>query len=364
MKRIILVVITVCLCFGCGSFGFIDLYDTGRDGDFYYEIGLNGISINGYRGGNEAVIPSTIKGRMVTSIGRSAFANKDLTSVEIPWTVEIIGERAFENNNLTSVDIPPSVTQIHYSVFYNNKLTSVTIREGTTTIFGWAFANNQLANVTIPASVRFINESAFVNNPLINITVDSNNASFTVKDFYLLSKDEKQLLLYYGSENNVVIPERVTRIDRYAFSNKQLTRVTLPKGLLVSENTIFGRRLYNLNFSNNDRIFLSSGNYELRNNQWYCNSTALQQPAQIVPGDGIYIKSIDDNSLNNIQNPIYLSPGFHRIEVGYSRTIGRSTTYSEGTVTFEYAFVLESGIYDFTGTIQGNQILFSYRRRQ
>jgi hypothetical protein len=62
------------------------------------------ITIAGYSGtSTEVIIPETINGHSVTSIGERAFWKcNSLTSIEIPSSVTSIGERAFWNcNNLT-----------------------------------------------------------------------------------------------------------------------------------------------------------------------------------------------------------------------------------------------------------------------
>ena len=77
------------------------------DGDGYKVVGCDKKAEN-------AVIPSTYKGKPVTSIGDSAFyACNDLTSVTIPNSVTSIGDFAFYNCvSLTSITIGDSVTSI------------------------------------------------------------------------------------------------------------------------------------------------------------------------------------------------------------------------------------------------------------
>lgn len=73
----------------------------------------------------ELVIPDTINGYSVTSIGLRAFMQNKLTSVTIPDSVTSIGAVAFIRNQLTSVTIPDSVTSIGNNAFSENKLTTV-----------------------------------------------------------------------------------------------------------------------------------------------------------------------------------------------------------------------------------------------
>lgn len=83
-------------------------------------------SIIDYLGADkDIIIPSTIGGESVRAIGENAFANKGLTSVEIPEGVESIGKYAFEDNRLTSLEIPSSVTSIGKSAFKWNPIKNV-----------------------------------------------------------------------------------------------------------------------------------------------------------------------------------------------------------------------------------------------
>jgi len=136
---------------------------------------VSGNTIERYlRTQKDVVIPSVINGVIITSIGKLAFYNKQLTSVTIPNSVTSIGYSAFSNNQLTSVTIPNSVTSIGDRAFYNNQLTSVTIPNSVTSIGDSAFYNNQLTSVTIPNSVTSIGEMAFYNNPLTSVTIGAN----------------------------------------------------------------------------------------------------------------------------------------------------------------------------------------------
>ena len=73
------------------------------------------ITIAGYSGtSTEVIIPETINGHSVTSIGSDAFSGcSNLTSIEIPSSVTSIGKGAFFGcSSLTSIVIPNSVTNI------------------------------------------------------------------------------------------------------------------------------------------------------------------------------------------------------------------------------------------------------------
>ncbi len=101
-------------------------------GDFEYDF-LDDVTIEitKYVGNDEkVVIPSTIDGKRVTSIGGLAFQNcSTIKSVIIPDGVTTIGWASFDEcSSLESITIPDSVTSIDEVAFENcTKLTSITI---------------------------------------------------------------------------------------------------------------------------------------------------------------------------------------------------------------------------------------------
>ena len=124
----------------------------------------------------QLIIPSTLGGKPVTSIGEYAFCDcSGLTDVKIPNSVTRIGHKAFDGcRGLTSVTIPDSVTSIGQWAFENcSGLTSVTIPDSVTSIGNWAFEYcSGLTSVTIPASVTSIGSSAFAGcSGLTSVTI-------------------------------------------------------------------------------------------------------------------------------------------------------------------------------------------------
>jgi hypothetical protein len=87
----------------------------------------------------DLVIPDTIGGNPVTSIGDYAFYI--CTSLTIPDSVTSIGANAFRScSSLTSITIPDGVTSIGDLAFWNcTSLTGITIPDGVTSIGEGAF---------------------------------------------------------------------------------------------------------------------------------------------------------------------------------------------------------------------------------
>ncbi len=180
----------------------------------------------------------------VTSVGRSAFYDCDLTSVTIPESVTSIGNSAFYDcDYLKSVVIPDSVTSIGEGVFTNcGRLTTVTIGESVTSIGRSAFYGcDYLKSVVIPDSVTSIGELAFyLCDNLTTVTIGNGVTSIPDKAFYSckslasvaignsVTGIGEYAFYYCESLTSVAIPDSVTSIGEHAFSYcRSLTTLTI-----------------------------------------------------------------------------------------------------------------------------------------
>lgn len=157
----------------------------------YMETSDGTVAIRGYSGETTTLtIPEEIDGKTVTTISDKAFYEDELTSVTIPDTVVYIGESAFRLcENLKEVRIGAGVKSVgKYAFSYCDSIEKVYAKD----ISSWA-------------SINFASASS---NPLCSKA-----------DFYI---DNKPV-------TNIVIPQGVTSIGNYAFSNcTTFTAVTIP----------------------------------------------------------------------------------------------------------------------------------------
>jgi hypothetical protein len=234
------------------------------EADFFYTTNSDGstITITGYGGGtNVMVIPSSINGRTVTSIGDSAFFNNiglmNLTNVVIPNSVTSIGDAAFLDMNVVSVTIPNSVTNISTDAFGNDfKLVHVAIPTNIVSIGDSSFQFCPMGIVTIPNSCISIGATVFygcgatnvtIGNGLSSIgdeafngctglpaiTVDASNPNYSSVGGVLFNKDQTTLIQYPGGRAGAyTMPNSVTTGGDNAFTyNSSLTSVTLSSSL-------------------------------------------------------------------------------------------------------------------------------------
>ena len=149
------------------------------------------------------IIPETIEGKPVTSIGVDAFFECEfLTSITIPEGVTSIGDWAFDEcTRLNSITIGNGVTSIGDWAFYCcNDLNSITIPDSVTSIGEKAFEFCiNLTSITIPEGVTSIKEKTFLDCwSLTNIIFLGNAPRIGFQAFHQVPANAK-VYIYEGA---------------------------------------------------------------------------------------------------------------------------------------------------------------------
>jgi hypothetical protein len=199
------------------------------------------ITITGYTGTLSAVIiPSTITGKPVTSIGANAFFNNSkVTSVTIPDSVTSIGANAFASTSMFSVVIGTNVTSIGDGAFAGAGEVGLFFQGNAPAIGANIFNNSNPAVYYVPGSTgwssTFAGQPTGLWNPSIQCTYTITNNTVTITG-------------YIGSGGAVSIPSTilvnganlsVTSIGDSAFEDANVTSVVIADGITSIGNYAF-----------------------------------------------------------------------------------------------------------------------------
>ena len=156
----------------------------------------------------------------------------EMTSFEIESGTKVVEAYSFAfHNAIENVLIPEGVEQIGDSAFrICKKLREVTFPTTLKSIGKEAFIDTSLTEVAIPSALTSIGKDAFVTAgahrlvepPSIRkASVDPANECFYVESGVLCARGAKgdTAILFDNSVEDVVMPDHVTHVDSYAFSN-------------------------------------------------------------------------------------------------------------------------------------------------
>ena len=225
------------------------------------------------------IIPGTIEGKPVTSIGVDAFFECEfLTSITIPEGVTSIGDWAFDEcTRLNSITIPDSVTSIGDWAFY---------------------CCEDLTSIIIPDSVTSIGEGAFSRcSALTTIEVGAGNLNYTDVDGVLFNTDKTLLHTYPADKTgaNYTIPDSVTSIGTSAFREcTSLTNITIPDSVTSIGYAAF-RYCTNLNSITIPEGVTSIGDWAF--DDCYALRTVTIPDSVTSIGDGVFDECTRLNSI-------------------------------------------------------------------
>lgn len=207
---------------------------TYEDKGFQYRINKKAAVVTGIvKDADIIVVPSTLGGFPVKQISSYAFANKKMSTVTLPASVEVIGSEAFRNcAKLKQITLPAKLKSIGYEGFYGcSALASVKFDENLEYIFPRAFSNCiSLKKIELPKKLHEIGMRAFEKCYKLG-TVKLNNK---------LAIIGKQVFCKAYSLKTIRIPASVKKIEQGAFSKcEDLSNVTFAGQKAHLENGVF-----------------------------------------------------------------------------------------------------------------------------
>ncbi|MCM1186978.1 MAG: leucine-rich repeat domain-containing protein [Lachnoclostridium sp.] len=201
--------------------------------DFDYDNVDGEVVIYQYLGeGKEVSIPAQIDGMNVRVIDEYCFANKNITAVVCPDTLETIGTNAFINCeelarvhlneglqtiadyaflsclSLEYVSIPSTVTIIGDSAFASTGIKELELLCSAPELGKGAFLSIDVAELTIPASIKTVGWMMFANSQELETVIIEDG----------IEKIDKQAFDYCDKLSSVTIPASVTEIGEKAFA--------------------------------------------------------------------------------------------------------------------------------------------------
>ncbi len=215
--------------------------------------------------GTEVNIPSKIKGKTVTKIGRvkdlnvsTVFSGKNLTKVVIPDTVTTIGYYAFWKNNISSLDLGNGVQKIEDEAFSGSKISSIIFPKSLKIIGAGAFMGNYLTSVPSLDNIEY-GGGAFSNNNLepedafiyaknsdgsIDYTTLNSYASKTYVKEINIPSNVKRLLYYsmrFANTSIINLPDGIEKIDPGAFMQTSSIIYNIPNSITTIDATAFSQ---------------------------------------------------------------------------------------------------------------------------
>lgn len=285
----------------------VEPMDTTADG-LEYRIYSDHIEITKYTGNAaEVIIPESIEGLPVSSIGYEAFRGcSNLTKITFPARLTSIGDFAFHGcNSLESPVLPSELEEIGRNAFVD----CINLRK-----------------INLPSKLHSIGVLAFIGcSNLTSINVAEGNSTYRSADGVLYSVDGTKLIccpagkigciqipegvtsIGFGAFEDcskltsVVISDSVTTIGEWAFSGcTSMTSINLPDSVV----TIEGYAFYDC--SNLSEVFLGCGIQQIKESAFSdCDNLRKVHIADLKQWCQIQFGPIGGGSAAFYSNPIY-----------------------------------------------------------
>jgi hypothetical protein len=194
-------------------------------------------------------------GSNLKRIEKSAFRSSGLKSIRIPSIVEFIGKAcffgceslkevifesgcnlkriersAFYGSGLKSIRIPSTVELIGESCFFECKFLNEVIFENSSLkeIGTGALFDSGVESIEIPEKCEVLDGAL---SGIKSVSIHSGNCFFVKEGDFVISKDKKKLIRYFGCSSRIVVPKSIEFIGEYCFVEcKSLDEVIFESG--------------------------------------------------------------------------------------------------------------------------------------
>lgn len=168
----------------------------------------------------------------LSSIGKGAFSNCEISELSLPDSVSSIGEYAFGNTVLhCDITIPNNVKHLKKGTFWKANVSNIYLGDNITHIEAEAFYYCRgLGYIDLPNSLTYIGKNAFRGSRLGSITIPDN------------VKTIKSGVFQDSSLTSAVLGNGITRIEKETFCDcSNLSNVTISNSVTcIGENAFNG----------------------------------------------------------------------------------------------------------------------------
>ena len=188
-------------------------------------------------------------------IGENMFINMGLQVIKLPPTIEVIGRYAFDNTQIATLEIPARVHTIQSNAFRScSKLTEISIPSSVTNVEDRLFSNCEnletVKFLAVPADYALPSETFYQCGKLKNLELSESinkvssqcfNGCISLTDYTLFQNIDN---ISYGAFGNcgfeTIDLSNVAFMESDAFSNcANLVNVTLPQSMTILPNSLF-----------------------------------------------------------------------------------------------------------------------------
>lgn len=149
------------------------------------------------------------------------------SNVVVDWLIE----ENLDTNPVSELNIPPTVE--HKGKTY----TVVAVAHS-----AWIIQRNEISSIKLPKTInQVVPHIPWAKKDLKKIIVDEDNPYYASIDGILYNKDASKLIICPPGKTEVDVPESVSEIGEYAFTEGRLRSINLPEGLnIIEKNAFFG----------------------------------------------------------------------------------------------------------------------------